>query len=504
MIMMAGIDYNLASIDTREKFGFTDEMRASAYMRLKSMSDINGAVLISTCNRTELYISSGESGDLSMGESSGLSVSKSSYGLSSPDDSGTDAFSLLCSLAGVTGSDYEHYTANGANVMRHLCGLAGGLKSQILGEDQIISQVKEAIQTARELEAADSILEVLFRESIAAAKKIKSEIPIGTREDSIALRALEAMQKHTTGKSRVLVIGNGEIGRLMTGLLVENGHDTTMTLRTYRRGQTVVPRGAHTVDFASRYDKLCDYDMLISATRSPHYTISMEKVKTDAPYPKLWLDLAVPRDIDPDIATLHGAVYYDVDALSAGETYQNRKEKELQAGEIIEKYVADFEKWLNYQKVISGHDRKEYFPLFVSSKNKKALVVGGGKIAARRVRTLLQFEFEVTVVAPEALMEIESFHSKGRLNLIRREFMDTDMEDCFIVTAATDNRDVNRHIGKLAAQNGIFASIADRRDECGFLFPAIALNGDIIAGLTSDGKSHHAVSQAARKVREII
>ena len=477
MIVMVGIDYNLASIDLREKFSFTDETLTGAYERLKNMPEIQGAVLISTCNRTELYVSSG--------------------------DDEIDAFGLLCNLAGAVGHGYSHYTANRLSVMRHLCGLAGGLKSQILGEDQIISQVKDAIKTAREFGATDSVLEVLFRESIAAAKKIKSEITLGTREDSIVHRALEVIERHGDVK-RALVIGNGEIGRLMTKTLVKNGYHTTMTLRTYRHGQTIVPPGAHTADYAARYDKLSDCDVLISATRSPHYTIIANQVRQDAAYPSLWLDLAVPRDIAPEIASLAGVSYYDVDVLSAGETYQARAEKEAQAGEIIEKYVADFEKWCAYQKAINGQDRKEFFPLFVSSRGKKALIAGGGKIAARRVKTLLQFEFEVIIVAPESSREIHELHDNGRLTLIERQFNDADLDGVFLAVAATDNREVNRHIGELAAQRGVFASVADKRDECGFLFPAIAVRNDIVAGLTSGGKSHHTVVQAARKVRDVI
>ena len=474
---MAGIDYHLASIDLREQFSFTDDMLTDAHSRLKDMPGIQGAVLISTCNRTELYVSA---------------------------DDKIDTFALLCDLAGVAGRGGRHYTAHSLDVMRHLCGLAGGLKSQILGEDQIISQVKAAISTARELGAADSVLEVLFRESIAAAKKIKSEIPLGIREDSIVHRALEAIEKHGDIK-RALVIGNGEIGRLMTKTLIENDYHTTMTLRTYRHGQTIVPPGAHTVDYTARYDKLNDCDVLISATRSPHHTIAAGQIKKDTAYPRLWLDLAVPRDIDPDIVTrLPGAVYYDVDALSTGESYKNRAEKEAQADEIIEKYVADFDKWLSYQHVMNGRDRKEFFPLFVSSRGRKALIVGGGKVAARRVKTLLQFEFNLTVIAPESLPEIHDLHNRGRLTLIARQFNDTDLDGVFLAMAATNHREVNQHIGKLAAQRGIFASIADNSGECGFLFPAVAIRGDIVAGLTSGGKSHHAVVQAARKVRGIL
>ena len=473
---MAGIDYNLAPIDLREQFSFTDEGLFEAYKRLRKMTDAFGAVLISTCNRTELYIS--YDGDIA-------------------------AFDILCCLAGVNGRGLPHYGAHGSDVMRHLCRLGIGAKSQILGEDQIIAQVKDAISKARKHCAADNILEALFRESIAAAKRIKSEIRLGAREDSVVHRAMDVIISHGGVKS-ALVIGNGETGRLMTQSLVENGVDTTMTLRTYRHGEALTPPGARTIDYAARYERLCGCDAVISATRSLHHTITIDQVQKLAARPKLWLDLAVPRDIEPGVAELPGARYYDVDSLSAGDPYHAFEEKEARAEEIIEEYVVGFEKWLDYQKVINGEGRQEYFPLFVSSKGKKAIIAGGGKVAARRAQTLMRFEFDITVVAIDALPEIERLHDKGRLTFIRRKFVDADLDGCFIVAAATDDRETNSHIGRLAAQRGIFASVADSLEECGFLFPAIAVSGDVVAGLTSGGKSHRAVVEAAKKVREIL
>ena len=476
MILMAGIDFNLAPLELRERFSFTDESLREAYARVKTVPGVLGAVLIPTCNRTELVVSS---------------------------DGGLDVFGLLCGLAGADGCGCPHYSAGGTEVMRHMCRLGSGAKSQILGEDQIITQVKDAIAKSRDCGAADGNLEVLFRESVAAAKRIKSEIKLGVREDSIAARALEVIRGRE-GITRALVIGNGEIGRLTARLLVENGYHTTMTLRSYRHGETIVPPRVKTVDYAERYARIADCDVLISATRSPHHTITWDEAQHLKIYPKLWLDLAVPRDIDPEIVKFPGVEYYDADDLSGGEKYEARGEKEALVAEIVEKYAADFEKWLDYQQVINGGDKKEYFPLFVSSKGKKALVAGGGKIASRRAQTLTRFEFDVTVVAPEVLPEIEHLHSKGRLTLIRRGFADEDLDGCFLAVAATDDRGVNRRIGELAAERGIFASVADSRDECGFLFPAIAVGGDIVAGLTSGGKSHHSVVQAAKRVREIL
>ena len=147
---------------------------------------------------------------------------------------------------------------------------------------------------------------------------------------------------------------------------------------------------------------------------------------------------------------------------------------------------------------------KEYFPLFISSKGKKALVVGGGHVAARRINTLMQFSFQITVVAPRVTEEIAALHEQCKLALIRREFQEDDLQECFLAIAATDNRDVNRRIGEMAAQHGIWVSVADRQGECNFLFPAVAVNEMITAGLTSEGQSHQAVRQAAQRIRETL
>lgn len=147
---------------------------------------------------------------------------------------------------------------------------------------------------------------------------------------------------------------------------------------------------------------------------------------------------------------------------------------------------------------------KEFFPLFISSPGKKALIIGGGHVAARRINTLRHFSFEILVVAPEVTTEIEALRQQQQLTLLRREFRDDDLQGCFLAVAATDDREVNRRIGELAAQAGIWVSVADRHEECSFLFPAIALNEQIVAGLTSEGQSHQAVRQAARRVRETL
>jgi len=223
------------------------------------------------------------------------------------------------------------------------------VKSQIWGEDQILTQVKNAIETAREMNASDSTLEVMFRTAITAAKKVKSTLKLSSIEGSVVISALRIIRSRDAIK-RALVIGNGEIGRLMSSTLINNGYDTTITLRQYRYGSNIVPLGVRTVDYSERYKELCHCDVVISATLSPHYTIKFDEVNKISRYPHLFIDLAVPRDIDPCIKSLNQVELYDVDSICVGEVNKNHTEQLARVDEIIQKYILDFYRWYEFKK----------------------------------------------------------------------------------------------------------------------------------------------------------
>lgn len=147
---------------------------------------------------------------------------------------------------------------------------------------------------------------------------------------------------------------------------------------------------------------------------------------------------------------------------------------------------------------------KEYFPMFVSSKGKKALVIGGGKIAARRISTLLNFEFEITVVAPSISEEIRQFADDGFITHIHREFVDEDLAGKFLVVAATDKREVNKYIGKKAKELGAYVSVADVKEECNFYFPAVIIKDEVVVGVTGGGKSHKKVKDISNAIRKVL
>lgn len=143
-----------------------------------------------------------------------------------------------------------------------------------------------------------------------------------------------------------------------------------------------------------------------------------------------------------------------------------------------------------------------YFPMFVNLNGKRAVVVGGGTIATRRIRTLLLFGCEIIVIAPVLNDSIKLLLCENpKLVWKERVYQQNDCDGAFLVVAATNCRDINREIGQECQRKGIFVSVADRKEESNFYFPAIAVNGAIVAGITSSGTNHKQAAQAAKEVR---
>ena len=323
-ISMAGIDHSMAGIDIRQRFSLAKSRQQQILQALFHMEMVEGAVLLSTCNRTEIYLSCRE----------GFSP---------------DPFALFCQAANLPFEDCQglYKVRRGEECFDHLCLLGSGALSQIWGEDQIITQVKNAITLAREEHCADSLLEVFFRTAVTAAKKIKTTLRFTRSEASVATKTLEILQNAPDAPRNVLVIGNGEIGRLVCSRLLEQGFSVSMTLRQYKHGQIQVPEGAESFDYALRYQEMPRFDALVSATSSPHYTVDWAEFSRLAKAPRYLIDLAVPRDIDP--ACGEKAALYNIDTLGREEFTRERAVLLQQAQEIVEKYRQDLHKWESYR-----------------------------------------------------------------------------------------------------------------------------------------------------------
>ena len=331
-ISMIGIDHDRAPVDIRALFAFTRKNAGEAMERLKEMSSVQGCIILSTCNRLEIWASHEENQKLSL-------------------------YRCLCGLKNIDDDSYENYftVRQDKEAVEHLFYLAGGLKSQILGEDQILTQIKDALNLAREHFTTDGVLEVLFRMAVTAGKKIKTEVPLAHGNPSVihqAVRKLEE-QGYTMRGKICMVIGNGEMGKVAAQTLRDAGADVTVTVRQYRSGMVSIPIGCSRIHYGERMKFLPLCDVVVSATASPNYTLREELFQdVKLTKPLLLLDLAVPRDIEPALGNKEEITLYDMDSFRSERFSPEAMESLEKAGAIVQEQMEEFFQWLDGRDII--------------------------------------------------------------------------------------------------------------------------------------------------------
>lgn len=144
------------------------------------------------------------------------------------------------------------------------------------------------------------------------------------------------------------------------------------------------------------------------------------------------------------------------------------------------------------------------FPMFVNIEGKLVTVIGGGKIATRRVNTLLKFGCIIKVISPTFTQELKDYGKQGLLNLIEREYNESDCMDAFIVFAITNNRQVNNQIYQDAKSKGILVNVCDRKEECDFYFPGVIIKDEVVVGVTCNGNNHSLAKEVKNKIADIL
>lgn len=323
-LCMAGIDAS-APFEEREKLSL---VRGQVQAMLPRIAEQTGcaAVLLATCSRTELYLHA--EGERAL----------------------PDPAEALCRAAGVAASAFVT-RREGADAVRHLMHVAAGMQSQIFGDDQIVSQVKDAVALAREAKTTDAVLDTLFRRAVTAGKRVRTEtrltgVPASAAE--VGVRRAERFFGSLAGR-RAVVIGNGEMGRLAARALVRAGSEVTVTLRTYRHGETLVPQGCGTVPYDRRLDAIEGADLVVSATTSPHFTLTAAQMQTLLCPPRLLLDLAMPRDIESTAAGAQTALFNLDDLGDLGDADDTSRET---AECILDEETREFFAWLNYRAAL--------------------------------------------------------------------------------------------------------------------------------------------------------
>ena len=331
-IKMVGIDHNKASIEYRELFSFTKAGAIDAMQRIGAKPSIEGCLILSTCNRTELWIST---------------------------SNGESPYQLLCEVKGIDEGRLKDYFVEreSEDAVSHLLELACGLDSKIFGEDQIISQVREALILARKNYCTDMVLEKVFQTAIRAAKKVKSKVQLSAADGSTALQVVSLLRENLGDLDGVscFVIGNGKMGQLVSHTLLTHGAQVKMTLRKSIHGnhptESIAPESCIMVPYEERISELSSAKVVISATRSPHYTLKKNEVAAFLnPEPSIWIDLAVPRDIDLEVCGLPGITLFDIDHLAKEEHLAKNEKGREESTLILKEYFNELKQWFAFRE----------------------------------------------------------------------------------------------------------------------------------------------------------
>lgn len=332
-ISMVGIDYNKASVDVRAQFSFTKKNAAAAMEKLKETPGILGCVILSTCNRMEIWASTQEEWEGSL-------------------------FEFLCEEKGKNPEEFRRYFVEReeGEAIEHLFYLTSGLKSQILAEDQIITQVKDALSMARDVYCTDNVLEVLFRMAVTAAKRVKTEVVFSRGNSSVIHQAIQKLREagYSLDGITCMVIGNGEMGKVAALALAEAGAHVTVTVRQYRSGIVSIPKGCDRINYGERMEFFPSCDLVVSATASPNFTLTKELIQQAKKGEKqqILIDLAVPRDIEPSVKEIEGMTLYDIDSFKIDTNSLELQESMQKAALILKEQMEGFYCWYDGRSLI--------------------------------------------------------------------------------------------------------------------------------------------------------
>jgi len=336
-----GISHKTAPLELRERLALTEGRAAGVLNDLRASEQVSEAAAISTCNRTELYLV-----------------------VSDPVEAETVALGALSRQAGIRPTELVEslYSHRGIEAARHLFRVAAGLDSMIVGEAEIQGQVKRAYELALVEGATGAILNRLFRGALAAGKRVRSETRIGEGGISVPSAAVELATRTLGGLSerRVLLIGAGETAELTARALAAKGVDAVFVAnRHYDRAIGLAQRfGGSAVRFEELPPQLERADIVVSSTNSPHHIVEREELELVAAArdnrPLLLIDLAVPRDIDPDCREVPGVVVRDVDDVQniADRNVSVREVESRRAELLVAAELARFESWLGSLEVL--------------------------------------------------------------------------------------------------------------------------------------------------------
>jgi len=333
-VFVAGLNHKIADVDVREKLAFNGPKLEEGLKRFRELPEVHEAIILSTCNRVELYANvkdyqrAAEAIKTFLSEFHNINRSSLDAGL---------------------------YIYDGVNAVRHIFRVASSLDSMIVGEPQILGQLKDAFELALSQKTTGILLNKLMKKAISVAKRVRTETRIAENAVSISFAAVELAKKIFTDLSKrvFMLLGAGEMAELAAKHLISSGvKEVLVSNRTYERACDIAKEfNGKPVRFDEFIDEMARADIVICSTGAPDYIVTksqMQKVMKERKQRQVFLiDISVPRNIDPETNDLDNVYLYNVDDLQGvvdSNLFERKKEAE-KAEKIIDEELETFLRW---------------------------------------------------------------------------------------------------------------------------------------------------------------
>jgi glutamyl-tRNA reductase len=331
-ILCFSISHQTANVEVRERFAVADSALLTALAKLSEMRDVAEGVVLSTCNRTEFYIVT-ENAQLAL-----EAFVREFYGVIPVPD-----------LAALVRFSSSH-------TVRHLFRVAAGLESMVLGETEIFGQVKRAYEAAMRAGATGKILNKLFQRAFQVGKQVRSTTGITRGSVSVGSVAVDLAQQifGDLQGCKIMILGAGETSEKTARCFQACGaKQLFVSNRSFERAAALAASmGSRAIRFDEWESEFHDLDILVSSTAAPHAVLTAAKLepilRMRRDRPLFLIDLAIPRDVEPEVHNLEGAYVYDLDALQliAQRAMEERRKEAEASANLIEKHVREFQSWL--------------------------------------------------------------------------------------------------------------------------------------------------------------
>ena len=341
-LRILGLNHTTAPIEVRERFSISKEALLRGLENLDSYDGLSEAVILSTCNRMEIYAVTA-------------------------DGCAASVYQFLNDLIGGIVDKNFLYEFDDDNCAEHLFEVAAGLDSLILGEGQILSQVKEAYSIAKAAQATSTILNTLFHRAIASGKRVRTETKIAYNSVSVSSAAVDLASKKLGGLDgrSALIFGAGKMAQLTAQHFLAHGLKKIFVANHHlsRAEEMAVKIGGQAVAWEDAFTSAADVDIIITSTGAPHYVVkpwqTQQLMTRRAGRGIFFIDIAVPRDVDPEVGKIKGVTLYNIDDLESvvERNLQARQQEAVLARKIVaEDAAAVMErfKYLKFQPLMAS------------------------------------------------------------------------------------------------------------------------------------------------------